>query len=442
MKSFLILIGVALVAAAGFVGGLAYRAHRDSAGKGISAQKPQRHILYYVDPMHPAYKSDKPGIAPDCGMKLEPVYADSAVPESAGTGTLNISPEQQRLIGVQYGQAELTTSSNPFRASGKVALDETRLVRVHPKVEGWIEKVFVDFTGAPIEKGQQLLTIYSPDMLAAEQDYLLAIQARKILRSSPLAEAAQNSDSLLKASRTRLELWDLSPAQMDEIERTGNTIHAITLYAPAGGFVMTRNAFPSQKVTPDTQLYEIGDLSRVWIMADVFESDAANIRMGQAASVTTAYRNGMKLAARVSFIQPQVDAATRTMKVRLEAPNPGFQLKPDMFVDIEFQVASQRRLTVPAEAVLDAGIRKTVFVDLGNGHLEPRQVEIGERLGDRIEILGGLKPGERIVTSGNFLIDSESQLKQALQGSTDSGEPQGARPSAKTPAHPPGHQHD
>jgi RND family efflux transporter MFP subunit len=434
MKSFLILICVALIAAGGFVGGLAYRAHRDSAAKGIITQKPKRRILFYVDRMHPAYKSDKPGIAPDCGMKLEPVYADDVEAQTTDTGILNISPEQQRLIGVQYGQVEMTTSSNPFRASGKVALDETRLVRVHPKVEGWIEKVFVDFTGAPVEKGQPLLTIYSPDMLAAEQDYLLAIQARKILRSSPLAEAAQNSDSLLKASRTRLELWDLSPAQMDEIERTGNTIHAITLYAPAGGFVTARNAFPSQKVTPDTQLYEIGDLSRVWIMADVFESDAANVRMGQSASVTTAYRNGMRLSARVSFIQPQVDATTRTMKVRLEAPNPGFQLKPDMFVDIEFQVASQRRLTVPAEAVLDAGTRKTVFVDRGNGHLEPRQVETGERLGDRIEILGGLKPGERIVTSGNFLIDSESQLKQALQGSADSGQPKAA--------HPPGHPHD
>ena len=432
MKSFFILIVIALVAAASFVGGLAYRAHRDSFAKAVSAQKPERHVLYYVDPMHPAYKSDKPGIAPDCGMKLEPVYADSAsTSEPADASLLKISPEQQRLIGVQYGLAEMTMSSNSFRASGKVAIDETHLVRVHPKVEGWIEKVFIDFTGASVEKGQPLLTIYSPDMLAAEQDYLLALQARKILRSSPLPEAAENSDSLLKASRTRLELWDLSPAQLDEIEKTGNTIRAITLYAPAAGFVISRNAFPGQKVGPDTQLYEIADLSHVWIMADVFESDAASVRMGQGALVTTAYRNGMRLAARVSYIQPQVDAATRTMKVRLEAPNPSFQLKPDMFVDIEFQVAMQRRLTVPADAVLDAGLRKTVFVDHGDGHLEPRQVQTGERLGDRIEILGGLKPGERIVTSGNFLIDSESQLKQALQGSGDSSESASAPPSHK-----------
>jgi RND family efflux transporter MFP subunit len=438
MKVLAILIGAALIGAGGFIGGLAYRAQRDRAAlSGGTTHAAKRRILYYVDRMHPAYKSDKPGVAPDCGMKLEPVYADEVSTDpTADAGLLNVSPEQQRLIGVQYGLAELTASSNSFRAVGKVAQDETRLVRVHPKVEGWIEQVLVDFTGALVEKGQKLLTIYSPEMLAAEQDYLLALQARKILRSSPLAEAAENSDSLLRASRTRLELWDLSPAQLDEIEKTGNTIRAITLYAAAGGFVITRNAFPGQKVSPDTQLYEIIDLSRVWLVADVFESDAANVRMGQSAVISTPYESGRRSAARVTYIQPQVDPATRTMKVRLEAPNPGMQLKPDMFVDVEFQVASERKLTVPSEAVLDAGVRKTVFVDRGEGHLEPRQVEIGERLGDRLEIVKGLKPGERIVTSGNFLIDSESQLKQALQGSADAAEPKASS------AHPAGHSHD
>jgi len=422
MKALAIFICAVVLAAGGFIGGLAYKAHRERTASGavIMPHTANRRILYYVDPMHPAYKSDKPGIAPDCGMKLEPVYADDAA-AAPGSGLLNISPDQQRLIGVQYGQAELTTASNSFRAEGKVASDETRLVRIHPKIEGWIEQVFVDFTGALVEKDQKLLTIYSPEMLAAEQDYLLALQARKILRTSPLPEAAENSDSLLRASRTRLELWDLSPAQLDELETSGKTIRAVTLYAPAGGFVTARNAFPSQKVSPDTQLYEISDLSRVWVLADVFESDAGNIRMGQTATISTPYQNGRKLAARVSYIQPQVDPTTRTLKVRLEAPNPGFQLKPDMFVDVEFQIATQRKLTVPSEAVLDAGLRKTVFVDHGDGHLEPRDVETGERTGDRIEILKGLQPGERIVTSGNFLIDSESQLKQALEGPTERG---------------------
>jgi RND family efflux transporter MFP subunit len=413
MKAILVLIGIGVVGAAGFVGGFAYRARPVARVQAAAAPvKPPRRILYWVDPMHPSYRSDKPGIAPDCGMKLEPVYEDGGPGEESHAGQLKISAEKQQLIGVTYGQAEWAASSSSFRAVGKVALDETRVIRVHPKIEGWIEQVFADFLGAPVEKGQKLLTIYSPEMLAAEQDYVLAIQAQTILKKSPLPEAAQNSDSLARASRMRLELWDLSVPQIDEIEKTGKTERAIPLYAPAGGFVISRNAFPGQKVSPDTELYAISDLSRVWVMADVFESDAANVRIGQSATIQTAYGNGRAFLARVSFIQPQVDPATRTLKVRLEASNPGFQLKPDMFVDVQFQVASQRRLTVPAEAVLDAGLHKTVFVDRGQGYLEPRQVEIGERLGDRLEILKGLQPGEQIVTSGNFLIDSESQLKK------------------------------
>ncbi len=419
MKAILILVGIGVVAAAGFVGGFAYRARPSvrQAATPAAPAKVQRRVLYWVDPMHPAYKSDKPGIAPDCGMTLEPVYEDGGGAEESHDGQLKISTDKQQLIGVTYGQAELATSSSSFRAVGKVAIDETRVARVHPKIEGWIEQVFADFMGAPVEKGQRLLTIYSPEMLGAEQDYLLALQARNILKSSPLPEAAENSDSLIRASRTRLELWDLSASQIDAIEKTGKTERTITLYAPAGGFVIARNAFPSQKVGPDTELYAISDLSRVWVMADVFESDAANVRIGQSAMIQASYGGGRAFAARVSFIQPQVDPATRTLKVRLEASNPGFQLKPDMFVDVQFQVASQRKLTVPAEAVLDAGARKTVFIDRGKGYLEPREVEIGERLGDRIEIVKGLQPGEQIVTSGNFLIDSESQLKGPAKGS-------------------------
>src|SRR5579864_480731 len=364
--------------------------------------------------MHPAYKSDKPGNAPDCGMKLEPVYEGDADADPAHAGLLNISAEKQQLIGVEYGQVAWTSSSSSFRASGKVAQDETRVIRLHPKVQGWIEQVFVDFVGARVEKGDRLLTIYSPEMLAAQQDYLLALQARSILKSSPLAEAADNSDSLIRASRTRLELWDLGKTQIDELEKTGKAQRTVTLYAPASGYIIARNAFPGQKASPEAELYAIGDLSRVWVVADVFESDAANVHVGQSVVVGLPSENGRGFAARVSYIQPQIDPVTRTLKVRIEAPNPAMQLKPDMFVDVEFHSASQRKLTVPAEAVLDAGQRKTVFVDHGQGNLEPRQVEIGERSGDRVEIVKGLKAGERIVTSGNFLIDSESQLKEAL----------------------------
>jgi Cu(I)/Ag(I) efflux system membrane fusion protein len=437
VKSILLLIGAALLAGGGFLGGIAYRHGATQAGQTPGHTKTQRKILYYVDPMHPAYKSDRPGVAPDCGMKLEPVYEGDPAADPTKAGLLNVSAEKQQLIGVQYGTVELASSSASFQAVGKVTQDETRVVRIHPKVEGWIEQVHADFTGALVAKGQPLLTIYSPEMLATQQEYLLALQAREILKGSPLQEAGENSNSLIRASRMRLELWDFGRAQVDELERTRNPQRAITLFSPAGGYIIARNAFPGQKVTPDTELYALVDLSRIWILADVFESDASNARVGQSAVIGLPYQSGKGLVARVSYIQPQVDPATRTLKVRLEAPNPGLQFKPDMFVEVQFQLISQRKISVPAEAVLDAGIRKTVFVDRGDGYLEPRQVETGERMGDRIEILKGLKPGERIVTSGNFLIDSESQLKQPT--ATPAAHPGGHQPGAQQPG---AHQHD
>ena len=420
MKRLAIIIG-AFTLVLGFLGGFGYRQRVVEPG-GAAHPKDQRRILYYVDPMHPGYKSDKPGIAPDCGMKLVPVYEGGDAPatlasdgnsETMPAHLLNISPEKQQLIGVRFGEVQLTTASSTIRAVGKVAQDETSMVRIHPKVEGWIEKVHVDFTGAPVQKGQPLLTIYSPEMLSAEQEYLLALSAREIMRRSTLPEAGENADALIRASRMRLELWDLSRAQIDELEKTRQPIRSITLFAPVSGYVMARNAFPSQKVTPETELYAVGNLNRVWIVADVFESESAHVRVGQTALIGLPSDSRKAFRARVSFIQPQMDAATRTLKVRLEAPNPGLELKPEMFVDVELQVDAARKITVPAEAVLDSGLHKTVYVDRGDGALEPRDVETGDRLGDRIEILRGLKPGERIVTSGNFLIDSESRLKEA-----------------------------
>ena len=400
-----------------------------------------RRILYYVDPMHPAYKSDKPGNAPDCGMKLEPVYADdgptvkdAARPSGLPMGTINIRQDKQQLIGVRYGFAEMTPGAGSIRAVGKVAFDETRLTRIHSKVEGWIEKVHVDFTGAQIKVGQPLLTIYSPEMLASEQEFLLALKARDILSRSTVREASTNTISLVEASRRRLELWDLSAAQIQEIEETGKPIRSITVYSPAAGFIIARNAFPSQRITPETELYSVADLSRVWIMADVYEADLDKIRIGQSAVIGLPSDHGRTFAASVNYIQPQLDPATRTLKIRLEAPNPNQRLKPEMFVDVDFRISAAARLTVPADAVLDAGIRKTVFVDRGDGYLEPRAVETGDHFGDRVEIRSGLRASERIVTSGTFLIDSESQLKSAASGMA--GHQHGAAPSASPKAEP------
>jgi len=423
--------------AATFAGGYVLRASRH----GSSAIEGRR-VLYYVDPMHPAYTSDKPGIAPDCGMQLEPVYAGpggsdptalSRQPSalSPASAAIRISPERQQLIGVTFATVELSGQPRSIRSVGKVTYDETRVAHVHTRIDGWIEKVFVDFTGDFVKQGQPMLTIYSPEMLASQQELLLAARARDLMRDNPLASAAQHGDSLFEAARRRLELWQLKDDQIDQVLDTGQPIHSVTLYAPASGFVSERKAFPNQKVTPDSDLYTITDLSRIWIVADVFESDITSIKVGDAAYVSFPNGNTPPLGAKVTYIQPQVDPMTRTLKVRLDAPNPGLRMKPDMFVNVEFGIAGARQLVVPAEAVLDTGDRQTVFVDLGNGYLEPRQVVAGDRFGDRVAITRGLAAGERVVSSGTFLIDSESQLKAAANGMGAPQHQHGGAPAAK-----------
>ena len=417
-------LALLVLLAATFGGGYALRASKRSTPATAA-----RRVLYYVDPMHPAYKSDKPGIAPDCGMQLEPVYADPGSGPTAGgpfdpanedapvpPGAIRISPERQQLIGVKFATVERGDISRAIRTVGKVTIDETRVAHVHTRIDGWIEKVFVDFTGDIVKAGEPMLTIYSPEMLASQQELLLARRARDLMKANPLASAAEHGESLFAASRRRLRLWDLSDDQIQQVLETGQPINSITVRAPAAGFVTERNAFPNQKVTPDSDLYTITDLSRVWIVADVFESDIMSIRIGDPAYVIFPNGGAPSIAARVSYVLPQVDPTTRTIKVRLDANNPGMRMKPDMFLTVEFGVRTPAQLTVPADAVLDTGDRQTAFVDLGNGYLEPRRVVLGERFGDRVTITSGLSAGERVVASGTFLIDSESQLKAAVSG--------------------------
>ncbi len=400
---------------------------------GAAAQKPTGKILFYRDPKAPDFKSDKPGINPETGSDLEPVYEND--PAAMPMGTIRVSPEKQQLIGVKFGEVTLGAGIHSFRSVGKVTMDETRFSKVQTRIEGWIEKVYVDFTGKLVEQGQPLLTLYSPEMLASQQEYLLAIRSREIMKDSPLAGSQQQSDSLLAAARKRLELFSLSEAQIEEITRTQKPLTNITIYSPISGYVMMRNAFPKQRITPETELYTVVDLSRVWIMADVFENEASMIQVGMPARMNLSYGSGRKIDGRVSYIQPQIDPTTRTLKVRIEADNPNMTLKPDMFVDVEFNVAMPARITVLAEAVLDTGLKKTVFVDRGNGYLEPRQVETGERIGDRIEITKGLAAGERVVTSSHFLIDSESQLKSSASGMAEHQHGGStSKPATSTPA--------
>lgn len=398
---------VAVIVAA-FAGGYGYGRWFGKVTPAAAAGATTRRILYWVDPMHPQYKSDKPGVAPDCGMKLVPVYADSA---EASANTVEISPEKQQLIGVTYGTAEYASMSDSIRAAARVTLDETRIAKVQPRIEGWIDQVFADFTGKSVRKGDPLLTVYSPEALATQQEYLLALKAQHSMHDNPVHEMRDSTDNLVAAAQKRLELWDISTRQIEEIGRTGEPIKSLTMDSPLSGFVMERNAYPKQHVTPDTVLYTLADLSTIWVIADVFEYEAANVRLNQTASLTLPYLPGRTFRGRVSYILPQVDPTTRTLKVRLQFDNPGFALKPDMYGEVELQTGGLRKLVVPETAVLNSGDRQVVFLDRGDGHFEPRNVTIGAQADGRIEILSGLRAGDRIVTSGNFLIDSESQLK-------------------------------
>ena len=328
-------------------------------------------------------------------------------------GTIRITSERQQIIGVKFATVELQGGRRDVRTVGQVTFDETRIAHVHTRFEGWIERVLVNFTGDIVRKGEPMLTVYSPEMLASQQELLLAARARDVMRDNPLRAAAEHGDSLFAAARRRLQLWDLRDEQIDEVLKTGTTVRTVTVASPISGFITERNAFPNQKVTPDSDLYTIVDLTHVWVLADVFQGDIGVVNIGGTARVTLPYSEQAPLTARVNYIQPQVDPTTRAMKVRLDVSNPGMRLKPNMYVNVDFSLAQPERLTVPADAVLDTGERQMVFVDRGEGYLEPRSVAVGDRVGDRVSILRGLTAGERVVASGTFLVDSESRLRSA-----------------------------
>jgi RND family efflux transporter MFP subunit len=375
----------------------------------------QRKILYWYDPMHPAYRSDKPGIAPDCGMKLVPMYAEEA---PAGgqmpSGPVVISPQMQQIMGVRTTTVKRENLFRTIRTTGQVAADETRIAHVHVKVSGWIDKVYVDFVGQLVKKGQPLFTLYSPDLVATQEEYLIARRGENSLNSSPFAEVRQGANSLLRAARDRLKLWDISDAQIEKLERTGEVSRTMTLYSPVTGFVMDRKAFPQTSVTPDLELYTVANLATVWVMADVYQYELPHLRVGQRAEVQLSYYPGRTWNGRIGYIYPTLDPQTHTAKVRIDLPNSGFTLKPQMFADVQLQVNYGDQIVVPQEAVLDSGERQTVFIVKGDGHFEPRAVKIGPQVDGKDVILSGLQPGETIVSSGNFLIDSESQLRNAM----------------------------
>lgn len=408
---------VALVAA--FAAGVKYgRAVSGTAAGAASAKAAgERKILYYHCPMHPGYTSDRPGKAPCCGMELEPVYADGgtgAAGSAPPRGSVAVSAERQQLIGVELGKAERRALNHPVRTSARVTADETRIYRITAATPGWIEETLGNSVGSLVKKDEALATFTAREFLAAQQAYLYALDAKDRFTQQGAGDAQMAStNTQVQAAVESLRNLGMSQVQIDELARTRQRANIITVRSPADGFVVTRNVSPGQRFDQGDELYVIADLRAVWIVADVFQDEARFIKPGMPVRVHVPGQD-RQFDARVGRILPQFDPVTRTMKVRIETENPGYQLRPDMFVDVELNVALPETLTVPSAALVDSGRRKVVYVAHGNGYFEPRQVETGWRFGDRVQVSAGLMDGESIVVSGNFLIDSESRMKAAV----------------------------
>jgi Cu(I)/Ag(I) efflux system membrane fusion protein/cobalt-zinc-cadmium efflux system membrane fusion protein len=327
---------------------------------------------------------------------------------------VQLSPQKLQSIGVKINEVQRKAVADEIRATGNVAVDETRLAYVQTRFSGYVQKVFADATYQYVRKEQPLFTIYSPDLAATEREYLVAKQNQQQVANSTVPGVAPNAISLLDAAAERLKQWGVSHREIERLESTGQVQQELEVDSPVSGYITERNALPNLTVQPETHLYTIADLSTVWVLAQFFQNDLARIKVGDAATLTVDTFPGRTFSGRVNFIYPQVDMETRTAKVRIVFPNPHLELKPGMFVNVSLKVPMGKQLVVPASAALQSGTRQIVFVDRGDGYLEPREVQLDARAGDDFVVLKGLKEGEKVVTSANFLIDSESQLQAAL----------------------------
>ncbi len=336
--------------------------------------------------------------------------------QNMAPGTVMLNPATQQLIGVRYTEVRRAEMKRTIRTVGIVQMDDTKISRVHVKVSGWIEKVFLDYVGKLVKKGQPLFTLYSPDLVSTEQEYLIAKKGQEYLSKAPYSDVSSGADSLLRATRDRLRLWDITDAQIRTLEETGKAERTMTLYSPIDGFVMSRNAYQQTYVRPETDLYDIADLSTIWVYVDIYEYEAPYVHIGQAAKMQLSYFPGKTYRGVVDYVYPTLDPATRTIKVRLQFANPGFELRPSMYADVELNIDYGMQTLVPSEAVLNSGTRQVVFIAKPGGYFEPREIKVGSQFNGQYAVLAGLKPGEKIVASGNFLIDSESRLGAAMQG--------------------------
>jgi membrane fusion protein, copper/silver efflux system len=407
-------VALCTLAGAAFLAGSLHSARDAVTAAAVDPRTP----LYYRCPMHPNYTSDKPGISPCCGMKLEPVYASTATSgrtsgdAQAAAGTVAISPEQQQLTGVREAVVELAGGTEQLRLYGRVMPEETRVYKVNAGLDGFIQEASQVTTGSYVAKEQWLATFATPEIRQPISAFIVTIDSLEREQRSgggtPAQLAAANTSMAIAVDRLRA--LGMAQAQIEEIRKARVPNSVIKLVSPVEGFVVARNVSDGEKFERGAELFRVADLHRVWILADVPTADAGRITPGIEAQVTVA---GRTTRARVSGkVLPQFDPSTQSMKVRLEAENPGFVLRPEMFVDVDLQLPYAATIVVPGEAVIASGLRSTIYVERQPGLFEPRTVKTGRRFGDRVQILEGLTPGERIAVSGTFLLDSESRMHQ------------------------------
>lgn len=377
----------------------------------------ERKILFYRNPMDPSISSPVPA-KDEMGMDYVPVYADEIAPhekqEVQGLATVTIDEKGIRLAGVQVAEAVRREVSGDIRAVGIVKADETRVRHVHTKSSGWIDKLYVNTTGQLVETGQRLLKIYSPELLASQEEFLRARENALRFAGSSIAEVRKGGEDILKAARKRLELFDVPESLIREIEKTGRPQRTVTLLAPVSGFVTVKQVYEGQQVEPGMGLFTITDLSQVWVEADFYEFESHLVSIGQTGVISLSYDSKREITGRVSYIYPFLDPQSRTIRARFEIQNSDFSLKPEMYVNVLMKVMMPESVVVPASAVMNTGLRQIVFVDIGGGRFEPREVKAGYRSGGLVQVISGVEAGENVVVRANFLLDSESRLRAAI----------------------------
>lgn len=383
---------------------------------GCTSETPVEHSTHadtYYCPMHPTVTSDKPGSCPICGMAL---VKKTEAPAQA-SGLVVLSPEQRVTANVETVSVVLDTHGGELVTTGRVTFDERRLAQVTAYTAGRIERLFVNFTGEPVRRGQAVGTIYSPDLFATQQEYLLALQNRERMRRAGFTGARSASEDLVESTRRRLMLFGMTAAQIAQVERTSKPITATNVVSPVAGVVTKKLAVEQQYVAQGQPLLEVADLSSVWVEADIYEQQLPSVRLGDKVEIAAAAVPGRTFNGTVSFIGPVLEGATRTARVRIELHNPALLLKPDMYVNVRmFGADMPAHVMVPASALVDRGQQQFVWVETQPGTYEPRQVTTGGRHGEQVVIASGLKEGDKVVVEGGFLLDSEAQLRSATSG--------------------------